>query len=96
MAIIVVWMYGLPMASYTYYEENINVTIGDTINKFKHGFATGGKTIRILKFTCKNGIKYGNLYDEKNPYFDNDTTISQYMKHYNFNETEIDLLINYV
>ena len=96
MATIVLWLYGLPKASYKYYEENINITIGDIINKCKHGFSTGGQTIRILKFTCRNGIKYGNLYNGSNPFFNNNTTLSQYMKHYNFNGTEIDFFINYV
>jgi len=94
MATIVLWLYGLRQASYKYYEENINITLGDIIDKCKHGFATGGKSIKILKFTCKNGIKYGNLYDASNPYFDNNTTLIQYMKHYNFNGTEIDLGVN--
>lgn len=96
MATIVFWLHGLSKASYYYYEENINITIDEIIDKSKHCFKTGGKTIKILKFTCKNGIKYGNLYDKNNPYFDNDTTIVQYMKHYNFNGTEIDLFLNYV
>lgn len=95
MATVTIWLYGLPKASYYYYEKNINITLEDIINKCKHGFTTGGKSIRILKFTCKNGIKYGNFYDT-NPYFDNNTTLIQYMNHYNINGTEIDLLISYV
>ena len=50
MATIVLWLYRLRQASYKYYEENINITLEDIIDKCKYSFAIGGKSIKILKF----------------------------------------------
>lgn len=96
MAHVVFWFYGNQIACHCYYEQDINATLSDVIEKCKPCFTTGGKMIKVYKFTCSEGIKWGNLYDSNNPFFNDNTTIQEYAKHYKYQRSEIDIFLTLV